>query len=814
VQDRGHAVPTRLVEMTRNLLLDSERAAYWAFKIAYYTWEHRSPHVVNAFLRATAHALRAHAFKKYGGEAHLHPIGFKLLRFADRIETVELLLNNRALAERLVWHASLSVYERAREIQVARTVEAYAMTVAAQGRVLSDALLRQQREAGLMLLDKSLRVEELARALGTKSVAVGRARLNYQLALETYKFHLRELKEARRSGNEARVKELEPIVKKWETTLGQAREALSSVSAELRRSQEELLRVTRELEDTIRKSAPDVYDYISTVLNEAFQLAARAGEMGTEAYMQAVQKITSDLASLASNPQAPGWVREAAARELERWKQLRANWKMIYELEANFASLAARAERGEILAPPKLEIPPTRAPPAGFEELRRVVEGIGEQLRDAIALHDYERAAKLLEEYVRALERVERAAQGTELAEWARLEREAWLRAREELLIPPEVAHALAEAERLAGELRNALEARDYASFCDKVAGYASLLQQLREHPRTASWASGELEKLLKLEESLLERYYELVERLGGEPLPALASPDRFAFELAVSLAPASPEAAEQLLPRIQDGELRDWARGYLEAVKAYAAAREEASAAWALERVQGAFSALRSEEERAGFLAYAVERNGPLVDFSKFGASASIVEEAFNEEVRRLALEPKPQDWGKMMDKFIETLEPELIGKAMAHAALVGELGKLMEDGRVRAFAEKCRGDAARFEEWWRERERAAEEVAQHASAVGEELQRVREEVMALRAWLPEPGESLALRMLTEVELERARERVRELWDRADDARARVDALYKQAEKYMLDARGLDALRDEAKRLIDELSRMDAELR
>jgi hypothetical protein len=429
--------------------------------------------------------------------------------------------------------------------------------------------------------------------------------------------------------------------------------------------------------------------------------------------------------------------------------------------------------------------------------LRRVVEGIGAQLRDAVALHDYQRAAKLLEEYVRALERVERAAQGTELAEWARLEREAWLRAREEILIPPEVARALAEAEQLARELHSALRTKDYASFCDKVVGYRDLLQQLREHPHTASWASGELEKLHKLEERLLEHYRALAELVGGEVLESVKTPGRFAFELAVSLAPASPEAAASLLDRIDDAKLKGFASGYVKAARELAEERV----------VRLSDLAPLKPEERLGYMLYAVERGAVVEEVtSKLPKAADRVMEGFWDAVAEIARTGEAPDPEELVAKWNETKEPENVGAALAAAFAKGYDPAAFMEENFRDLA-RVEGDVDRYVKL----KRVKGELEARVNALAERLHGVMEEARELGVWMPEPGESLALRMRREEEARRAVGRLEELMEKADEIAAEADTHIRAAMQYNLHeyADWFTRVRDEARKLVDELRRV-----
>jgi hypothetical protein len=257
---------------------------------------------------------------------------------------------------------------------------------------------------------------------------------------------------------------------------------------------------------------------------------------------------------------------------------------------------------------------------------------------------------------------------------------------------------------------------------------------------------------------------------------------------------------------------MRDYAAGYIKAAGAYAAAREEVGEEWVKARVFGAFNALPTPEARAGFLAYAIERSLPFVELEmhKFGSAARVVEEAFWDEARRLALYPTLEDWRALLDEFVKTYDPEVLGKALAHAALAGEAGAFFNDDRVRGFIEKCHGDVARFEWWWTVRPKVEEEVTARLQAIHRELDEIEEGAVALRSeWVPEPGEAVSLRMHAELELARAREDVMERLRRLEELRAELEAERKRAEFFLLPTHPFDALRDRINRLTDFLTKL-----
>jgi hypothetical protein len=825
---RAFAAP--LVEMTRRLLVEAgPRAAYWAFMIARYAWVHRSEHVVNAFLRGAAHALRARALKKYGSDAHLHPIGFKLLRLADRLELVELLVNNRALAERLTWRAALSVRERAREKARSDAIDLYAMRTSELVEATARALLERQKEgklellgasegldAALRMLDLKPRIDAKRRELEGKRAELAKARENLAQAREAYESKLveyraaRDLETARRLREEVRAKAQE---------LAQAREAVKALESEVVRAERELLDLCRRAEELLREAAPEAYATVEKVLEVLRGLAEKAhrGEVTLQDFEEAYHALSPVATALTLG--TPGFIAESANRARAQLSAIRNELAAALQQAQGQAvqQLAEMAARGEVFAPPKVEPPRPAARarleeargeiPAGLLELWRSVQGIGDELRSAVALGD-ERMYKLFDEYIAALERFEKLAAGTPLAELARLERESWLAARDELLAPPEVLYLRSEAERLAEELRKALDAKDYLAVERTLPAYAELLARLSESPapHIAGWAREELEKLNKVrDELLLPRYYELTEKLGGEPLAALEA-NRFAFELALSLAHVSADAAKPLLERIEDRRMKDYAAGYVKAAGAYAKAREEVGEqAWA--RIHEEFSALPTPEARAGFLAYAIERSLPFIRFSDFARAARVVEEAFWGETKRLAVKPEPADWRAMLDAFVKTYDPEYIGKALANAALAGEVNEFFNDGRVKGFIERCHGDAARFKWWVEQRPKVEEEVAARLQAIRQELAEIEESAVALRSeWMPEPGEAVSLRMHAELELARAREEVMERLRRLEELRAELEAERKRAEFFLLPTHPFDALRDRINRLTNFL--------
>jgi DNA repair ATPase RecN len=188
-------------------------------------------------------------------------------------------------------------------------------------------------------------------------------------------------------------------------------------------------------------------------------------------------------------------------------------------------------------------------------------------------------------------------------------------------------------------------------------------------------------------------------------------------------------------------------------------------------------------------------------------------VEEAFWDEAKRLARYPEPEDWRKLLDEFVKAYDPEYIGKALANAALAGEVNELQEDPRVQGFIKK-EGDVARFEEWWRVRPKKEEEYERGVQACAERLQEIEEGIAELRSWVPEPGEALSLRMHAELEMARFRETVEEEWSRTEEVEARIHVLEKLADEYLLPRHALDSLRDWARRLREALMDLDAMLK
>jgi hypothetical protein len=81
----------------------------------------------------------------------------------------------------------------------------------------------------------------------------------------------------------------------------------------------------------------------------------------------------------------------------------------------------------------------------------------------------------------------------------------------------------------------------------------------------------------------------------------------------------------------------------------------------------------------------------------------------------------------------------------------------------------------------------RAEEELARGVQACAERLREIEEGIAELRGWVPELGEAVSLRMLSELELTRLREMVEEGWDQVDEVTARIHAVGKLADEYLL---------------------------
>jgi hypothetical protein len=185
-------------------------------------------------------------------------------------------------------------------------------------------------------------------------------------------------------------------------------------------------------------------------------------------------------------------------------------------------------------------------------------------------------------------------------------------------------------------------------------------------------------------------------------------------------------------------------------------------------------------------------------------------VEEAFWDEAKRLALYPEPEDWERLLDEFERTYDPEVLGKALAHAALAGEVSEFRQDGRVKGFVERCHGDVARFEWWVEQRPKVEEEVTARLQAIHQELDEIEERAMALRSeWMPEPGEAVSLRMHAELYVARAREEVMERLRRLEELRAELEAERKRAEFFLLPTHPFDDLRDRINRLVNFLMQL-----
>jgi hypothetical protein len=493
---------------------------------------------------------------------------------------------------------------------------------------------------------------------------------------------------------------------------------------------------------------------------------------------------------------------------MERWEQLLKDWRQVYRTEKQFEVLQQLAARGEALQPPKPEVPQPGAAPAGLEELvlRSEVERLASELRGALAGHDYGRLPELIERYVEALERLEREAQGTELAEWARAEREAWLAAREELLAPPEVLALRSEAERLAGELRRALDAKDYAAVAERLPEYAEVLARLSEAPapHVAGWAREELERLGRVRDELLRGYYELCELLGGEPLAALKA-DRFMFELVISLAHASPDAARQLVERIPDEGLRGFAAGYVKAAGDAAAFEAAGKRLVPLEEMR-----VLRPEERLGYMAYLVEHGVRIADVEdKLRKASDRVWAGFEDAVAEIVRTGRAERPEELAAKWWETREPEYVGAALAAALAWGyDPAEFMQEhfGRLAAVE----GDVAAFEEGLR----LERELEPRVHALAGRLEGLWEEAR-FELPHPAPGESTALWMLHEDALARARERAEEIALEAAKIRNEATRIAQIAARYGLKEIGDAAQRvgDSAGVLVNEMHKLLREL-
>jgi len=734
LEERGRRVPPRLIELTRRLLTETgPRATYWAYMVARYAWVHRSEHVVNAFLRGAAHALRAHALKKYGHDAHLHPQGFRLLRLADRLELVELFVNNRALAERLAWRAALSAYERAGVWRVPLSAQTHAMLVATQAKAVAGLLESSRPEEAKRLLELARKLERASLRLYESAQARANVHDAFREVRDLRNSKLIDLRVAMRSGERARAKELREELRVIEVEYRAARWAAKTAERALRAEVERVLAMVGEVEEEVRRLAPPaVRDYVERRLGEAAAIAAEVREKGVAAYARAARFLEDALHEVINNPWLPSFVRADAERALnhlrETWIK---DWNAVFGVVKMLEFLREEALKGEILAPP------ARAAPEAQPSL------------------------------------------------------------------PPDFLHLRSETEKLAQELRAALEKRDYARAADKLPAYVERLVRLSGAPdrESAEWAKTELERLDKV---LLKHYHTLCDRLGGEPFAAVKG-ERLMFEIALSLAHVSPEAAEPLLDRIPDERLRGFAAGYLKAARDAAAFEAAGERLVPLEEMR----ALKPEE-RLGYMTYLVEHGVRIADIKvRLEKAHDRIWAGFENKVAEIVKTGEAEKPEELAAKWWETHEPEYIGAALAAALARGyDPGEFMEEHFAQLAA--VRGDIAMFEEGLR----LARELEPRMHALAERLEGLWE-VARFELPHPAPGESRALWMLHEDALARARERAEEIALEAAEIRNEATRIAQIAARYGLKEIGDAAQRvgDDAGRLADEMYKLLREL-
>ncbi|MCC6049961.1 MAG: hypothetical protein LM580_04610, partial [Thermofilum sp.] len=574
LRERGLAVPAAAVEVLRLALVEgAPRAAYWALLIARYAWVHRSEHAVNALLRAAAHAIRDHVRRRYGG-AH-HPAARKLLKLAEALELAELMVNHRALAERVAWALALSAYESRSVLRAAQAAERYASLVARTARSLAGALpgRRDLREA-VGRLESGLR--ELRRA----AKEFRDARLEHRLAAEVRKFYARRLEEERKLGRQAG--ELEQQLARWAAEEAAKREALRSARMRLERARSELLARALEAEALARAAAPEAMGRVRQALKASLELAE-----DPEAAARLAGGLLRELEELARDAGAPPFLREAARAELEAWRRTLVEWLQLEKLWGELERWAGEAggapagklavelkgalERGDIelavdLLPELAE--ELRGAAGGSERARELLErleGVGERLlaafRSAVSLAAYREASKAVDfsafgSSARAVEE----AFGEKLAELARDPSSAdWRRELErfhETYDARYVGYALACAA-VSGELEECASALKW--FAEKCGGdpeRARAWWEARE--RAARELEVEGAALQQLLAGAEERLWEL--RAGapepGESLALSLEREREAAKLREE-ARALLEAVEELRSRIDDAILR-----------------------------------------------------------------------------------------------------------------------------------------------------------------------------------------------------------------------------------------------------------------
>jgi len=319
LRERDLTVPAGVFEMLRLALVEgAPRAIYWVILIAHKAWMHRSEHAVNTLLRAAAHAIREHVRRRYGGA--YHPTARKLLKLAETLDLAELMVNQRALAERVAWALALSAYESRSVLRAAQAAERYASLVARTAKMLAGALPERQD-----LREAVERVEAGLRELRRAVRGFRDARVEHRLAAEVRKFYAWRLEEARKLGEQA--SELEQQLDRWTAEEAAKREALRSAQVRLERARSELLARALEAEALARATAPEAMEWVRQALKASLELAE-----DPEAAAKLAGGLLRELEELVEDASAPLFLREAARAELEAWRQTLTSWRQLEKL--------------------------------------------------------------------------------------------------------------------------------------------------------------------------------------------------------------------------------------------------------------------------------------------------------------------------------------------------------------------------------------------------------------------------------------------------------------------------------------------------
>jgi hypothetical protein len=564
LRERGLTVPAGVFEMLRFALVEgAPRAIYWAVLIARYAWVHRSEHAVNALLRAAAHAIREHVRRRYGG-AH-HPTARKLLKLAEAFDLAELMVNQRALAERVAWALALSAYEKKSALRAAQAAERYASLVARTAKMLAGALpgRRDLREA-------VERVEAGLRELRRAAKGFRDARVEHRLAAEVRKFYAWRLEEARKLGEQA--SELEQQLGRWTAEEAAKREALRSAQMELERARSELLARALEAEALARATAPEAMERVRQALKASLELAE-----DPEAAAKLAGGVLRELEELAENASAPLFLREAVRAELEAWRRTLTSWlqleKLWMELE-RWVEEAGGAQMGAKELAEELK----RALERGDIELAvDLIPELEGKLREAV--QDSKRARELLEGLEGVRERLlaafhssvslaayREASKGVDFSAFgssARTVEEAFSRKLAELARDP----SSADWRKMLERFHETYDARyvGYALACAAVSG------ELEECASALKWfiekCSGDPERARAWWEARERAARELeTEMVALQQL--LSSVEERAWELRASALEPGESLALSLEREREAAKLREAAKALLEAVE------------------------------------------------------------------------------------------------------------------------------------------------------------------------------------------------------------------------------------------------------